>query len=232
MHAIPRRGIAAAIAAGFVAAALVGGAGNAQAASTSPVRVYASSVTELSADQFVYTSVAAAIRPGTSATLTAATSSFTPSSSAQPDVTGSWTNCIEDGSISVENCLQLDYSTYVCTGSTYCGAINNIHLTYYNLDPHDASLVHRRWVEGASGRCHQGCSGYLSGTVDSGYQPVASGTTYNYAGHWANQYSELAAGAGEQRGGTSTLYWSYRGSNETLTNNCVLNDDGSGGSER
>lgn len=192
--------------------------------------VYRSSVVSRGHGQFTYTLAGGFTL--NSAALARSTSSFSGGTAMTPANLGSYTDCMDDASLSVEDCAQLDYDTYVCTGTYHCGTINDVYLTYYNHDPHDVSLVNRKWIEGASGPCYRGCSTYSSGTHAFAWRSVTGGTTYHYAGYWAGTYTLLDKTNGSQRGGTSKLNWDYRGTEYQLDIHPKLNDNGDGGSDR
>jgi hypothetical protein len=195
-----------------------------------PEVTYASVVTQLGTHSYRFTVASVVLQD--ESTLPAAESSVEAgSASATPDNIGNYTDCLYDGAISVENCAQLDYDTYVCSGSVHCGTINDVYLTYYQDDP-TARVESYKWIEGAAGRCHRGCTGGLGSTHDFGWHSATSGHTYHYQGYWHGQYTELDKTVGEQRGGTSKLDWEIHGHSYELDVNPVLNDDGTGGSDR
>jgi hypothetical protein len=143
-----------------------------------------------------------------------------------------YSDCPEDGSQSVQSCVQISYATYQCSGTTMCGVITASTTTYYVKDRSTSVLIQGKWIEGASGRVYRGPGNYLSGTHDFGWHSVTSGHAYTYPGAWSTSWSVLARAAGGQRGGQSTLIWDYRGRQQTFSLSEVLNDSGSGGSER
>lgn len=167
---------------GLVAAAFVALIAQPALASTSSAATPAGQATVVR--QFVRVTPSANGQAMTYA-ITRATSVLRPGVSAASETVvpfSAGASCPTDGSISVQVCSTLIYTSENDGGQTYGSTISWGNQAI-RLDSNSA-LVDLQWNAAQEGRCLRGCSGYFNRTFTGDYSPPSSGQNYVTSPPW------------------------------------------------